>query len=649
MKFVKINAWMIICLLMATPLVVGILTFHAYGESIDESGLRAYSDYSLNAYRGILGGDFNPDLGQANYRYYGPASLMAENLFVKFLYFVTNKEIGPDAWHLANFLSFYLCAIELYLLAKRWLTKFTALSVSLLFLFQPLLWGQAFINPKDIPFMAFFLASILIGLHMRDKLIPMTSTWDFQPYARMKQGWLESRSSDRKLAILFLFFTLTLPAIFLAGRNWIVGIISGWIKIIYSANADSLISRVFAFFAKNYRVTPAESYAFKSSSIMFIFLEIIVAFFALLFLGKIFRNILPRVSMGPLFQLFKDMLNYMGNPTVLFSGLILGLTISIRVLGPLAGAIVLVTFLNKPKQRAWPILLAYFIVAALVAYFSWPYLWLDPIGRFKTSLIIMSNYLWLGKTLFNGAYYLSNQLPWNYIPLLFGIQFTEPVVLLFVIGLGIFIFQIWKRRTNFDFAVIVLLCGIVPLVGFSIFRFSLYDNFRQLLFIVPPLFLLVGLAVEKVFQRLRNIYWRMLIMVLLLFPGIYSIIRLHPYQYVYYNSFVGGVRGAYRRFESDYLATSSREAMEYINGVAPENAHVIVYTAGADADMVVGFARSDLIVDFFNDPHFNSKTGYEYAILSTRNDRDLKYFSNWQIVFRVERESNVFVVVKKRP
>ena len=93
MKFVKINAWMIICLLMATPLVVGILTFHAYGESIDESGLRAYSDYSLNAYRGILGGDFNPDLGQANYRYYGPASLMAENLFVKFLYFVTIRKL----------------------------------------------------------------------------------------------------------------------------------------------------------------------------------------------------------------------------------------------------------------------------------------------------------------------------------------------------------------------------------------------------------------------------------------------------------------------------------------------------------------------------------------------------------------------------
>jgi hypothetical protein len=440
-----------------------------------------------------------------------------------------------------------------------------------------------------------------------------------------------------------------LPAIFLAGRKWLVRIISGWIKIIYSANTDSVISRVFAFFAKNYRVTPAESYALKSSSILFILLEIIVAFLTIFFLGKIFRKTLPHVSAESFFQFLKDMLNYIGNPTVLFSGLILGLTISIRVLGPLAGIIVLVTFLNKPKQRAWPILFAYFIVAAFVAYISWPYLWHDPIGRFKTSLIIMSNFPWYGKILFNGAYYSPNQLPWNYIPLLFGIQFTEPVVLLFVIGLGIFIFQIWNRRIGFDFAVIVFLSGIIPLVGFSIFRFSLYDNFRQLLFIVPPLFLLVGLAMEKVFQRLGNLYWRMLIIVLLLFAGIYPIIRLHPYQYVYYNSFVGGVSGAYRRFESDYLATSSREAIEYINGVAPENARVIVYTAGADADMVIGYARSDLIVDFFNDPRFDLKTGYEYAIVSTRNERDLKYFSDWQIMFSVEREGNVFVVVKQHP
>ena len=151
-------------------------------------------------------------------------------------------------------LSFYLCTIVLYLLARRWLTKFTALTVSLLFLFQPMLWGQAFINPKDIPFMTFFSASILIGLHMRDKLIPMTSTWNFQLYTQIKQKWLEARSSDHKLAVLFLFFALTLPVIFLAGRKWLAGIISGWIKIIYSANTDSVISRVFAFFAKNYNV-----------------------------------------------------------------------------------------------------------------------------------------------------------------------------------------------------------------------------------------------------------------------------------------------------------------------------------------------------------------------------------------------------------
>ena len=62
-------------------------------------------------------------------------------------------------------------------------------------------------------------------------------------------------------------------------------------------------------------------------------------------------------------------------------------------------------------------------------------------------------------------------------------------------------------------------------------------------------------------------------------PGWLASFHLHPYQYIYYNSFIGGPQGAFRRYETDYWMTSFREATAYVNSVAPENARLIVWGA----------------------------------------------------------------------
>src|SRR5678816_937513 len=48
-------------------------------------------------------------------------------------------------------------------------------------------------------------------------------------------------------------------------------------------------------------------------------------------------------------------------------------------------------------------------------------------------------------------------------------------------------------------------------------------------------------------------------------PGIIGSIQLHPYEYTYYNSFVGGTSGVFRRYETDYWLTCYKEAMEKLN------------------------------------------------------------------------------------
>jgi hypothetical protein len=643
--------WVVIGALVIVPLIAGLLTFRDYGESLDESHLYAYSEYSLQAYRGFFSIGFDPDLGKGNFRYYGPAFLMGANLFTHLLDIFTNNLFKMDAWHLAYFLTFQACVLGFYFLAKRWLSRPAALATSLLFLLQPLLWGHAFINPKDIPFMAFFLFSILTGLVMQEKLFPVALKWDLPSFAQIKQEWRLSEMPDRKKVILFSCIAFALLALFILGQNGLADTATNLIKAIYASSPQSISGRLFAFFAQNYRNVPVELYTVKLLKLVNGVLGILIVCFlvlAIFLLRRIFPEALSFLSSQSFRKFFKDAFDYLRNPAVLLTGLMLGLTISVRIISPFAGIIVLVIAFNRAKSKVLPALLAYFIIALFVMYLTWPYLWPDPIGRFKTSLFVMSEFPWDGKVLFNGTYYQSDQLPVSYVPGLFGLQFTEPVVLLFIIGLCIFTYRIWKHAINIDYSLLVIIWGLLPFIAFTILRPSLYDNFRQLFFIVPPLFMVVGLALEKLFQYIKNWYLQVSVIILFLLAGVLPIIHLHPYQYVYYNAFTGGLRGASRQFEADYWGTSSREAIEYINQIAPENTRLIVFAAG-NIDRVERYARPDLIIDSINNARFDLATGYDYAIVSTRGDRDLKNFTDWRTLYIVERDSNVFAIVKQKP
>ncbi|MBK7451934.1 MAG: hypothetical protein IPJ47_22015 [Anaerolineales bacterium] len=74
-------------------------------------------------------------------------------------------------------------------------------------------------------------------------------------------------------------------------------------------------------------------------------------------------------------------------------------------------------------------------------------------------------------------------------------------------------------------------------------------------------------------------------------PGLFAIVRLHPYEYSYY-SFIGGVDGAEKKFETDYWGISFKEAMEYLSAYAPTNARIMVLS-GPD-DIARLYARPDL-------------------------------------------------------
>ena len=149
------------------------MTFRSYGLAWDEPLFYDYGEALKYAYTPAnwFRGDFDVtrSFGSSgsDHANRGPAYLLVATPLVSFF-----EWLGLDlasAWHLTNFLTFNLGIYLLYRLASKWMSKESALAVAALFTFQPLLWGHAFINPKDIPFLTFFLGSVVFGFELIDE------------------------------------------------------------------------------------------------------------------------------------------------------------------------------------------------------------------------------------------------------------------------------------------------------------------------------------------------------------------------------------------------------------------------------------------------------------------------------------------------
>lgn len=358
------------------------------------------------------------------------------------------------------------------------------------------------------------------------------------------------------------------------------------------------------------------------------------------------KGLIQSFTKGNLNPLSKQGITTWVHPALVLAAVMVGLTTSIRVLGPAAAGLVLLYALVKLGSKAIPMSLGYVFWAALTTYLTWPYLWSTKLSGFIESLMVMANFHWRGTVLFNGILYPQGTLPRSYLPTLLAAQFTEPAIVLAVIGVGAAVFlRKWERVKQFE---ILLIASwfIIPLVLAIWVNPVMYDNFRQFLFITPPLFILAGLGLETVFERIGRPKLDALLAVLALIPGVFALVHLHPYQYSYYNQFVGGVDGAFRRYELDYWITSFQDAMGFINRTAEPNAQVLVW---GPIRIAKYYAREDLVMIDQRDIGQTPLESYDYALIHTRLNADEKNATQAETIYKVQIGEAVFAVVRKFP
>jgi hypothetical protein len=587
--------------LLAAVIVVGLAVVRQYGESWDEQQFFKYADRALQSYTTWLPEGQVQQTGNT-YDNYGPAYVMLVTVTARLLGLAL-PWITADIRHLVYFATFVAGLWAFYRLCARWLNGIGAMGATLLLASQPLIWGHAFISPKDLPFLSFFLLTLEVGLEMVERS-------DLPDPRRL------GTDSGRSLLVLTGAWVILVFGILAA-----TPLVHSYMEHLVRAAASGE-SNVAAWIASDVRTANPSVYIQK--------------FFVAYLQARALLVVSSAVGLALLWRKSTSAVRL--TLSALPAAILLGFTTSIRLLAPLAGLMVVAYAFWRLGRKAAPLLVAYVLVAGAVMYATWPYLWPNPLGHLAESIVVMAKYPWRGTVLFEGSMYPSTGLPRSYLPVLLGIQLTEPVWFLFAAGMLIAAIRA-RRRERRWLALLGLTTAwfILPMGFFVISRAALYDNFRQVLFILPPVFIMAGAALD----RIRPAPFQMAMIGLILLPGLLAAVELHPYEYIYYNLFAGGEAGAFRRFEMDYWGTSYREAAQYLNDRAGANADV---WAEGPAHLLQVYVRPDIKV--YSTYEVERANHYDFVVALTRYNLDETSYPKAPIAHVVERGGALLTVIK---
>jgi hypothetical protein len=636
----------IVCLLILN-LSLGLIFVTDFGETRDELFRYRYAERSISAY-------FGAEPGKPEEK--GPFYVMLAKVGSDIFKLLNNNWKIIDGWHMMHFLSFLWGIFFFYVLCLQIVGKWASFGATLLFNAQPLLLGHSLINPKDIPFMSFFISSVALGFLMvvalstdqsrRGNNLVDRKEIEESPLQYFIDDWNHTPKFNQWLFPVVGFLLCALVLGLIVYNPYMQSQLSLIIKKAYNAGSSDIIGQLFNRFADFSGEVPLEKYVDKGlilySRNLFFLISALFVFYCY-FIYRVFPKTVEWFWIKKIQPFIKQVAFSLINPKILSAGIVVGLCTSIRVLGLAAGLIIGIYILLKISRRAIPALLAYTLIAFTATYVTWPDLWGSPVRKLFQSFNLAVNFPWNGKVMFAGVEYTPSALPWFYLPSLISLQLTETAILMFFIGLIFAVIALRDHYLEWEKFIVIALWLFGPLIAVAIIRPNMYDNFRQFLFIIPPIFVICGIGLQGIYSRIKSFAIRLIFMLVLLVPSLYGIVNLHPYQYVYYNKFVGGIQGAFRQYEMDYWAASYKEAAEYLNGMAPQNASVIVW--GPD-HIVERYARDDLsIVKYHMGDDKDTPLG-SYVILSSRLNKDINLYSSAEELNHFGRDGAVYTVVK---
>ena len=281
-------------------------------------------------------------------------------------------------------------------------------------------------------------------------------------------------------------------------------------------------------------------------------------------------------------------------PTLALCGIGVGLSVGARVMGGFAVLNALLPLLLivairaralklKPALAECGRFLIPFLPAAILAYLVmglvWPWSVLEPLNPFR-AVEYFSNFFekpW--RELFDGRLIPVIDMPRSYVPTLFALKLPALLLALGLCGtVGAIVAAArgedrsaaaaGRRAALFSTALATALPILVTVAA----RPAMYNGIRHFVFTFPPFAVLGGVAAVWIARRLQRLGTAAIFAGGLAFAAgiaapVVDMVRLHPYQYTYYNRFIGGVAGARPYFMIDYWGLSMMQASRQLRAV----------------------------------------------------------------------------------
>ena len=264
-------------------------------------------------------------------------------------------------------------------------------------------------------------------------------------------------------------------------------------------------------------------------------------------------------------------------------------------------------------QRTFLKLLVFSIAGYLVGLLLWPYALQNPIVNPWKSYQVMTDFPTTIRQIFEGKFIWSDFRPWYYLPKYMLI--TIPLIVFS--GLVLFLF-FWKSVVNEKHRltyIFLIITTVFPVVFVILMKANLYGAWRHFEFIYPGLVILSAIGINELFRRvkLKSLKVGILIILLgLLIHPVRFMAKSHPYYYLYYNQLVGGLNGAYGRYETDYYYHTMRSGAEWLGNYLDEN--------NLNGRVVVG---SNFPVNWYLRDHPNLR--FEYFQYQLKSDKNWDY------------------------
>ncbi len=329
---------------------------------------------------------------------------------------------------------------------------------------------------------------------------------------------------------------------------------------------------------------------------------------------------------------------------IVWFGILLGAALGLRATGLLMigyAGVVIILYSWPRRQQSWSdaakqavLSLVRFVPAFVIAYVimiaSWPWASLEFLNPVR-GIFAFAHFHYPIRAILAGQVYFMSEVPRWYEPDYLAIKL--PLLVLLAAAAAVLSVPFLALRRSGDapagtrFREIGILAFVIvfPLACQVICHGPSFSGMRHFLFVVPPIAALAGIGAHVLLSELeargRAVgFAAVTAMAAFCVWNVVTLVRLHPYEYLFYNSVVGGLEGASRLYETDYwvniMPTAVKDLEAYLDKTDSKSAHLgytvavcgeqVSFENEVGADKRLHFTRDWSRADFFIAPtHMN--------------------------------------------